>query len=438
MEFENLKSKNKENLIIKKGFVINPQTQEKFEADILILDGKISKISKDITHNNADSVREINAEGLYVCPGFVDMHVHLREPGNEEEEDVESGVRSALRGGITSIACMPNTMPVLDSCYLIEYIKIKAREINYNIYPVAAITKNLQGEVLNEIGLLINSGAVAFSDDGRGVQNARLMYEAMRYGGQFKALFILHEEDGNFSDGGLVNEGYYSAMLGLEGISSLSEDLMVQRDIMLSKVSGARIHITHISSAKSVELIARAKAEGVNITCDTTCEHLFFNDSVLTGYDTNYKIKPPIRSEYDRLAIIEGLRNGTIDAIASDHAPHLLLEKNISFKEASFGSIGLETLFKASLTKLFYEEKLSLEKIISLISLNPAKILNIEGGEIKVGSIANIAIIDINNENIYESDNIISRSKNSSFIGQRLNGEIRYTIVNGKIGFSNN
>ncbi|MDD5658419.1 MAG: dihydroorotase [Actinomycetota bacterium] len=437
MNFGNLKSKSKENILIRNGCIINPKAQEKYKADILVLDGIIKEIKKNITCESADNIQEINAEGLYVCPGFVDMHVHLREPGNEEEEDIESGAKSALRGGITSMACMPNTLPVIDSCYLVEYIKMKAREIDYNVYPVAAITKSLKGEELSEIGLLVNSGAVAFSDDGKGVQNSRLMYEAMRYGKQFDALFILHEEDDNFSNGGIVNEGYYSAILGLEGISNLSEDLMVQRDIMLSKISGARIHITHVSSARSVELIYGAKADGVNITCDTACEYLFFNDSILTNYDTNFKIKPPIRSESDRLAIVEGLRNGTIDAIASDHAPHLLLEKNKSFKEASFGSVGLETLFKASLTKLFYEENLSLEKIVALISLNPAKILNIEGGELKTGSIANISVVDIESENIYSKDSIISKSKNSSFIGQKLNGEIMYTIVNGKSGFSN-
>ena len=437
MEFENLKSKNKENIFIRKGCIINPQTLEKFEADILISDGEIKEINKNITSGRKDSVREINAEGLYVCPGFIDMHVHLREPGNEEEEDIESGIKAALRGGITAMACMPNTLPVLDSCYLIEYINMKAGKLNYNIYPVAAITRNLQGEALNELGLLVNSGAVAFSDDGRGVQNARLMYEAMRYGKQFKTLFILHEEDCDFSEGGLVNEGYFSALLGLEGISSLSEDLMVQRDIMLSKATGARIHITHVSSAKTVELIASAKTEGIDITCDTTCEHLFFNDSILTGYNTNYKIKPPIRSESDRKAIIEGLRTGTIDAIASDHAPHLLSEKNISFKEASFGSIGLETLFKASLTKLFYEENFGIEKIVSLISSGPAKILNVEGGEIKTGKVANISIIDIQNEAVYEPDNIISKSRNCSFLGHKLKGEVKYTIVNGRLGFIN-
>ncbi|MCX6384950.1 MAG: dihydroorotase [Actinobacteria bacterium] len=438
MEFGNLRLAEKENIVIKNGCIINPQTLDKFEADILISGGKIKEIKKNLVPGPGDAFKEINAEGLYVCPGFTDMHVHLREPGNDGEEDINSGVKSALRGGITSIACMPNTDPVLDSQHLINYIKLKSKELNFNIYPVAAITKDLSGEKLSEFGLLKSSGAVAFSDDGRCVQNARLMYEAMKYATQFNALFILHEEDYSFSGSGLVNEGYYSAMLGLEGISCFSEDLMVARDIMLAKAAGARIHITHVSSAKTVDMIAKAKNDGVNITCDTTCEHLFFNDSCLTGYDTNFKIKPPIRSEADRMAIIKGLRQGTIDAIASDHAPHLLSEKNVSFKEAAFGSIGLETLFKASFSKLFFEEKFSIEKIISLISYNPAKILNIEGGAIETGRIANISIIDTSCENIYKSDDIISRSKNSSFLGQNLKGEIKYTIANGKVMFINN
>ncbi|MCL5772550.1 MAG: amidohydrolase family protein, partial [Actinobacteria bacterium] len=253
MEFKNLNSKNKENIIIRNGFIINPQLNNKFKADILIFNGVIKEIKENILLNSKESFQEINAEGLYVCPGFIDMHVHLREPGNEDEEDINSGIKSALRGGITSIACMPNTEPAIDSEYLVKYIKLKSKELDFNIYPVAAITKNLQGEKLNNLGILKNSGAIAFSDDGKCIQNARLMYEAMRYSIQFSALLILHEEDYSFSENGLANEGYYSALLGLDGISSLSEDLIVSRDIMLAKITGAKIHITHVSSAKSVE-----------------------------------------------------------------------------------------------------------------------------------------------------------------------------------------
>ncbi len=437
MEFGNLNLAEKENIIIRNGFIVNPDNGEQFESDVLIINGSVKEIKKNIKLKEVDALKEIDASGLYVCPGFMDMHVHLRDPGNFPEEDMESGIKAALRGGITSLACMPNTDPVLDCTYLIEYIKLKAAKLNFNISPVASITKNLLGEKLSEFGLLLNSGAAAFSDDGRCVQNSRLMYEAMRYGAQFDALFILHEEEQSFSENGLVNEGYYSSMLGLEGISELSEDLMVSRDIMLAKASGAKIHITHISSAGSVRMIADAKKDGVKITCDTTGEHLFFNDSALTGFDTNFKIKPPIRSESDRRAIIEGLRNGTIDAVASDHAPHLSSEKNTSFKEAAFGSIGLETLFKASLTKLFFEENFSLSKIISLISLNPARILNTQDSSLKTGKIANIAIVDINKQNIYKTGSIISKSKNSAFLNQSLKGEIMFTISNGRIMFVN-
>lgn len=437
MKFENLNSSKRENIIIRNGSVVNPQTGDMSKSDILILNGIVKEIKNNIEIKENISIREINASGLYVCPGFIDMHVHLREPGNIAEEDMESGIKSALRGGITALACMPNTEPVLDSQHLIEYIKLKAEESDYCVLPVASITKNIQGEKLSEFGLLLNSGAAAFSDDGNCVQNPKLMYEAMRYAAQFDALLILHEEDTSFSENGLVNEGYYSAMLGLEGISNLSEDLIVARDIMLAQASGARLHITHVSSANTVKMIERAKKEQIKITCDTTSEHLFFNDSILMDYDTNFKIKPPIRSEADRKAIIEGLRNGTIDAIASDHAPHLSSEKNTSFKTASFGTIGLETLFKAGLTKLLFEENFSLDKIISLISLNPARILNIRDSLIEAGKIANIAIVDIDRESIYDTSDIISKSKNSAFLKQSLKGEVIYTISNGKIMFSN-
>jgi dihydroorotase len=437
MEFGNLNLTEKENIIIRKGFVVNPCGVEETESDILILDGIVKEIKKNIKLKENIPIKEIDASGLYVCPGFTDMHVHLRDPGNPAEEDIKSGLKAAMRGGITSLACMPNTEPVLDCSYLIEYIKLKAAELGYNISPIASITKNIQGEKISEFGLLLESGAVAFSDDGRCVQNPRLMYEAMRYAAQFNALLILHEEDQSFSESGLVNEGFYSSMLGLEGISSLSEDLMVSRDIMLARATGAKIHITHVSSAESVKMIANAKKDAVNVTCDTTGAHIFFNDSAITGYGTNFKIKPPIRSESDRKAIIEGLKNGTIDAIASDHAPHLSSEKNTSFREAAFGSIGLETLFKASLTKLFFEENFSLDKIVSLISINPAKILNIEDSSIKPGKIANISIVDINSEKLYKTGDIISKSKNSAFLNQTLKGEIKFTISNGKIMFVN-
>jgi dihydroorotase len=442
MEFKNLYTNKKENIIIKNGLIINPTLNEPYKSDILISNGIITEIKenlfeKDNIKNNFDNFILIEAKDLFVCPGFIDMHVHLREPGNEYEEDIDSGTKSALRGGITSIACMPNTNPVIDCEHLVKYIKLRSQEVGYNIYPVAAITKNLQGEIINDLKTLKNEGAIAFSDDGKCIQNARLMYEVMRYCAEFNALLILHEEDYGFSNNGVMHEGYYSTLLGLDGISSLSEDLMISRDILLAKITGARIHITHVSSARAIKMIEIAKNEGVKVTCDTTSEHLFFNDSFIQDYNTNFKIKPPIRSEEDRIAIISGLKNGVIDAIASDHAPHLSIEKDVSFNEASFGSIGMETLFKASLSKLYFEENFPIQKIISLISFNPSNILNIENTNIEKGKIANISIVDINTENTYKIKDIVSKSKNSTFLNQNLKGEIKYTIVNGKLMFIN-
>jgi dihydroorotase len=427
------------NIIIKNGTLINTENNSKEKVDILIERGVITRIGSDI--DMGASVRqnflEINATDLFICPGFFDMHVHLREPGNEEEENIKSGIRSALRGGVTALACMPNTKPVLDDPYLIKYIKLAAIANNFNIFPIASMTKNIAGEKIAELGLLKEAGAIAFSDDGHCVQNDKLMYEIMKYATDMDLLLILHEEDYDFSETGLAHEGYYSSFLGLDGISSFSEDLFVARDIMFAKKTDARIHITHVSSKNAVELIRKAKEEGVKVTCDVTPEHMFFNDSCIKDYDTNFKIKPPIRSEEDRKAIIDGIKDGTIDAIASDHAPHLDIEKQVSFKEAAFGSIGLETIFKASFTKLCCEEGVSLEKLVCLISKNPAKILNTNLGSIKENELANISIVDLNLEDTYKKDLIVSKSKNSAFIGINLKGEIIYTISNGRLMYSN-
>ncbi|MCG2788592.1 MAG: dihydroorotase [Actinomycetia bacterium] len=427
-----------DNILIKSGTVFESSSGKEIVSDILIQNGIIRAIEKNI---NVEGISKdlvvLNCQNYFVFPGFVDMHVHLREPGNEEEEDIGSGSIAAVRGGITSIACMPNTNPPLDREYLVNYILSKSRLIDFKIYPVAAMSKNLEGKKMTEIGLLKEAGAIAFSDDGKCIQDSKLMYEIMKYASHFDLPLILHEEDYSFSNYGLAHEGYYSAKLGLDGISPFAEELMISRDIMLAKMAGAKIHITHVSSKGSITLIKRAKEDGLKITCDVTPHHLYFNDSFLESYDTNLKVNPPIRSEEDRKALVSAISEGIIDAIASDHAPHFEAEKNTTFKDAANGTIGLETLFKASYTKLVREEKIKLSKLVALLTTGPAKILNIKAPAIKVGNKADIAIIDLEKNKKIKKEDFCSKSKNSAFIGQNLYSEVVYTINNGRLEFIN-
>ncbi|MDD3628189.1 MAG: dihydroorotase [Candidatus Humimicrobiaceae bacterium] len=425
---------NVKNILIKSGKIVDPIKRTESVSDIYIKNGIISEIREkiDIT---GDNIVVINADGYTVSPGFVDMHAHLREPGFEDEETIESGTLAAIKGGITSVACMPNTSPAIDNQSAVRYILEKSKNMACNVFPVAAMTAGCKGINITEIGLLAEAGAIAFSDDGNSVKDSKLMYEIMRYSRQFGIPLILHEEDSSISKSGLVHEGHYSTILGLEGISSLSDDLMIARDIILAARSKARIHITHLSTKNSVKMIKRAKEEGVNITCDVTPHHLFFNDSCLTTFNTSFKVKPPIRSEEDRMALIEGIKGGVIDAIASDHAPHLDTEKNTTFKLASFGTIGLETLFSAAFTKLCIEEKISLPVLINLISASPAAILGIDAGKIEAGKVASITIIDTGAEEVIKKESFISKSKNSAFIGQKLKGKIVCTVSKGKLAY---
>lgn len=440
------------NILIKSGTVLEPSSGKEIVSDIIIQDGIIRAVNESINvkgksgnlTRTSEKNREIpknttilDCQNYFVFPGFIDMHVHLREPGNEEEEDIQSGSSAALRGGITSIACMPNTNPPLDREYLINNILNKSELINFKIYPVAAMSKNLEGKEMTEIGLLKEAGAIAFSDDGKCIQDSKLMYEIMRYASYFDLPLILHEEDYCFSNYGLAHEGYYCAKLGLDGISRFAEELMVSRDIMLAKATGAKIHITHVSSKGSIILIKRAKEVGLSITCDVTPHHLFFNDSFLESYNTNLKVNPPLRSEEDRAALVSAISEGIIDAIASDHAPHYEAEKNTTFKDAANGTIGLETLFGASYTKLVKEEKIKLGKLTALLTSGPAKILNIKEPAIKIGNKADIAIIDLGKNKEVKKEDFCSKSKNSAFIGQNLYGEVIYTINNGRLEFVN-
>ncbi len=418
-------------VLIKGGRVIDPLNRIDDIRDVLIENGRIKKVDKGISVS-ADKV--INADNLIVFPGLIDMHVHLREPGREDEETVETGTRAAVKGGFTTVACMPNTEPVADSAAVIEYIKEKARsKALARVLPIGALTKELKSEELSPMNELIEAGVIAFSNDGESVMDAEVMRRALEYSKMFDVPVIVHAEDKRLSVDGQINEGLYSTVLGLKGIPAAAEEVIIARDLILAKMTGAKIHFAHVSTRGSVELIRRAKEEGINVTCEVTPHHLTLTDAMIESYDSNYKVNPPLRSEIDVLALREGLKDGTIDAIASDHAPHALHEKEREFQFAPFGIIGLETTLPLVLTELVEARELSLLSLVEKLTINPAKILGLDLGTLSEGSAADITIIDNKAKVKVDVNSFESKSKNSPFRDWELTGLVKYVLVNGKL-----
>jgi dihydroorotase len=417
--------------LIKGGQVIDAKTKTNDCLDILIEDGKITEIGKDIEFVNGDI---IYAQGKYVLPGFVDAHCHLRDPGQEYKEDIETGTRSAAKGGFTSIACMPNTNPVIDNEAIVKYIINKSKQDGIvNVYPIGAISKGLKGEELSEIGELKFAGAVAISDDGRPLKNSALMKKALQYSSMFDITIISHCEDLDLVDEGTMNEGYVSTVLGLKGIPSAAEEIMVSRELILAEYTKIPVHIAHVSTELSVDLIRHAKSRGVKVTCET-CPHYFtLTDEACEGFNTLAKVNPPLRTKKDVEAIIEGLKDGTIDIIATDHAPHHPDEKNVEFALAANGMVGFETALPLCVTYLVKPGHLTMEQLVEKMCVNPSKILGLNKGSIEVGSSADLTIIDIDEEYIVDVSKFSSKSKNSPFDGFKLQGSVYYTIVNGDV-----
>lgn len=417
-------------LLIKSGHVIDVKTGLNKVLDILIDNETVIEIGNDIDSTGCEI---IEAKGMYVLPGLVDAHCHLRDPGYEYKEDIESGTRSAAKGGFTSIACMPNTNPVLDNEAMIMYVLNKAKEDGIvNVYPIGAVSKGLQGEELSEIGELKFAGAVALSDDGRPVNNSALMKKAMQYASMFDITIISHCEDLDLVDEGLMNEGYYSSVLGLKGNPAPAEEVMIARDLILAEYTKATIHIAHVSTGLGVDLIRNAKRRGVNVTAET-CPHYFsLTDQACEGFDTNAKVNPPLRTQKDVDALIEGLKDGTIDIISTDHAPHHRDEKNVEFKLAANGLVGFETAFPLAITYLVKPGHLSLKELVWKMCLNPSKMLGISKGTIEIGVSADIMLFDINEQYTVDINKLESKSKNSPFNGFKLYGQPKYTIVGGK------
>jgi len=416
--------------LIKNCNIVNHRSDLMEQFDILIEDKTIVKIAKNIneTYDNF-----IDAMGMYVLPGLVDAHCHLREPGYEYKEDIASGALSAIHGGFTAIACMPNTNPVIDNESLIEYIYKRSKEVGLaKVYPIAALSKNQEGKQLTEIGILNKAGAIAFSDDGNPVDSASFMKKALIYANTYDCLIISHCEDKDIVENGDINEGYMSTTLGLNGIASPAEDVMVYRDVRLAEYTNSKLHIAHVSTRQSVEVIRQAKKRGVKVTCET-CPHYFtLTDKACDGFNTLAKVNPPLRSDDDVQAIKEGLKDGTIDIIVTDHAPHHIDEKNVEFTYASNGIVGFETAFSLAYTHLVKTNIITLSQLVEKMSYNPAKILNIEVRKIEKGKIADLIIVDLNNKYTIDINKFKSKSKNSPFNGFEVYGEIKNVFVEGK------
>jgi dihydroorotase len=418
-------------LVIKNGRVVDPSQDVDTICDVAIEDGIIREIARGIDSTGSEI---IDASGLIVAPGFIDMHVHLREPGFEHSETIETGSRTAAAGGFTSICCMPNTEPVNDSPTVTHYILERARQkAPVNVYPIGAITKNSAGEQLASIASMKKAGIVAISDDGRPVMNARVTRRAMELARSLNLPLIQHCEDLHLSAGGDMHEGVTSTRLGLRGIPRASEDVMVARDILLAELTGARYHVAHISSKNAAQMVAYAKSKGLPVTAEATPHHFALADSDMPPYNSNYKMKPPLRDRCDVRAVTEGLVNGTIDAIATDHAPHPGDEKMQEFERCPFGILGLETAIGLSLQHLYHPGKITLPRFVSLFTMNPANILSLDRGTMRPGSIADITILGLDHEWIYDVNRSPSKSRNSPFDGHRFRGGPIATIVGGQV-----
>ena len=422
-------------IIIKNGRVIDPVNKIDDIRDILIVNSKISKVAKNIK-DKVDEV--IDAKDKIVIPGLVDMHVHLREPGREDKETIESGTKAALKGGVTSVLAMPNTQPAIDSSENAKLLNtIIKKTAKANVFIAGATTFGRLGKEMVDIDRLKKEGVVAITDDGSSVDDEELLLSALRKAAQEKALVVCHCEDKSLSDKGLVNLGFVSTLLGLRGISKESEYKRIQRDIKIAQKANAPIHIAHVSCKESVDVIAKAKKKGVKVTAETAPHYLALDEGALLTYDTNMKINPPLRTKTDAQAIKQGLKNGAIDCIASDHAPHTQHEKEVAFERAEFGTTGLETSLSVAITELIEQKILNWNQLVDKVSLSPARILGIDKGTLSVGRDADIVIVDANKEWTVAGDSFISKSNNSAFIGRKLKGVVEYTICAGKVQYRN-
>ncbi len=417
-------------LLLKGGLVVDPDRNSIKKADVLLEEGRIAAIQPGLKVPDA---KTIPVEGCYICPGFIDMHCHLREPGEEMKETIHTGTMAAARGGFTAVVAMGNTKPPADSRAVIEFVKRQAEAAPVPVYPVGCVTKERKGLELAEIGDLVDAGIVALSDDGNPVMNSEVLRRVMEYSSMFGLLVISHCEDTNLSAGGVMHEGYISTLLGLRGIPRAAEEIHVARDIILAEMTGARLHIAHVSSAGSVRLIREAKQRGVRVTAEVTPHHLCLTDEAVMTFDTNTKVNPPLRTPEDVDALCAGLLDGTIDVIATDHAPHTLEEKDVEYNYAPFGISGLETAVPLMWDRLVAKGILTPVQLAQKMAGNPAKILGLPERAVKVGTVADLTVIDPQLKQPVRVESFASRGKNSPFNGWELLGWPVLTIVAGKV-----
>jgi dihydroorotase len=418
------------NLLITSARVVDPSQELDATLDILIENGSIARVDKKI---KAANVETFDASGLVAAPGFIDLHTHLREPGQEHKETIATGTRAAVAGGFTAVCAMANTVPPNDERAVTEMVRAEAQRNGHcRVYPIGAVSKGLKGEELAELADLHAAGCVAVSDDGKPVWNAQLMRRALEYCSMLGMPLVAHEEDANLVEGGVMHEGYFSTLLGMRGMPAASEETLVARDVILAKLTNAHVHIAHLSTAGAVDAVRRARAEGVKVTCEVTPHHIALGDEAVQSFSTNLKMNPPLRSELHRRAILEGIADGTVDAIATDHAPHHFDEKNVEFDLAPFGIIGLETAFGVCYEELVLGGVIELPRLIELLSTSPARIFNLPGGTLRKGSLGDVTLLDLDTEYSVGSE-FHSKAKNSPFIGRALHGRIAATIVGGAI-----
>ena len=423
------------NWLLKGGRVVDPAARLDAVRDVLVRDGKIAKVAESIP---ADNAKVLDLKGKVVAPGFIDMHVHLREPGREDEETMESGGAAAAAGGFASIAVMPNTDPWNDSQSVTEYIVSQARaRCAVNVYPIGCVSKQGKGEELAEIGDMVKSGIVAVSDDGHPVASAHLMRMALEYTRIFDIPVIDHCEERSLSCGGVMHEGYHSTLLGLRGAPAASEEILVARDLILAEMTGGRVHIAHLSARRSLEKVREAKARGIAATCEVTPHHFCLTDAAVaeSGYDTNTKMNPPLREESDRQAMLQGLADGTVDAIASDHAPHNRIEKEMEFDQAPFGILGLETSVSLALDRLLHTGLVDLTRLVGLYTTGPARILRLPRGTLAAGAAADVTVLDLERSVSVDQGRFRSKSRNAPYQGWKLRGAPVLTMVGGRIAF---